>query len=252
MEGEGRKRFCPIALTDWIEAASRAGIPYVGAARVAEVMRDDILRFDEPGAHQQRLTAGMAKAHESIEPGTMLRWDCCASSDVKHEMARRGTCSKAARESLRIDDPRFYEIAGEWPRETLPILRRPWIRIESEGGWPREYRAFVTDGEVVGISSYYPQRPLGRRDAELDGIREMTGALNGALDASFQWARGAEGIAEMIRWETNDRGPQPSFDGVHFTADFAATAGGVVLLEGGRRTSSADTRAASPPATPRG
>ena len=88
------------------------------------------------------------------------------------------------------------------------------------GRLPVESRAFVRDGGVLGISSYYPQRPLPEFPAHIQAVREQTEMLINAVRTPFQW-----------HVEPSLRGLDK--DGVHFTADFIATAEGMIFLEGG-------------------
>ena len=228
-----RTPFCPISLTDWTAAAAAVGVRAIPATVVTEIRRDDALHFDEPGAHRQRLTTALEAASEACGPDDMLRWDCCAGGELKHRMATRGDCDAAGRRTLYLDDPRFYAVAESWPREMLPIVQRPWIAVERDGGWPREYRAFVTDGDLDGISSYYPQRPLRRRDDEIEEVARLAGLLTGIVPTPFEWPRGARALAEMIAWDEGLPNESRAWDGIHYTVDFAATADGIVLIEGG-------------------
>ena len=63
-----------------------------------------------------------------------------------------------------IDDPRFADILYDYGERngasSLPVWRRPWITAQIEEGYPVEFRVFARDGGILGLSSYYPQRPL--------------------------------------------------------------------------------------------
>lgn len=72
---------------DWSRILQAAGIPAVGAQVACVMPLDFILRFydlrDGDEAHWQR----MVEARASIKSDEMMRWDCCASLDIKQVMA---------------------------------------------------------------------------------------------------------------------------------------------------------------------
>ena len=227
------ERFLTMSLGDWLSLAERTRTPHVPALLVTTVRIADLLHYDVPGTHQHRLKRAWEQMDAARRPGTMLRWDCCASADLKHLMAHGRVPKDEAAElqSLTIDE-RIYEIAGEYPRQDLPVWQRPWIREQLLiiDRYPVEYRAFVRRGEVSGISSYYPQRPLRRNETEIDAVRDAARRLSEGLEGPLAWPMPIHGHPEA---------PAPGQvlsgkDGVHFTADFMITTDGrTLLLEGG-------------------
>lgn len=232
-------RFCPYSLGDWIGACERAAIPHVPAMHVTDFERYDLLQHDEAGPHQERLDAAYKAVHRATSPNWMLRWDCCASADLKFSMNEGRKPDAGTRHSLPVDC-RLLEILEDYPRVVVPVWRRPWIGDEMLflDGYPVEYRAFVESGKLVGISSYYPQRPLPRNDEHLAVIEKHVAALLDELEPPFEWPVIA---SEQMRANAMRAAPDggraaaggPLQDEVHFTADFAATRLGMVLLEGG-------------------
>ena len=235
----GHDRFCPIALTDWLAATERAGIPHVPGTAVAEFERADLQHHEYQGPHQDRLDAAFFSAaaecriyreqHASGE--TMMRWDCCASGNLKMALSDgQPDVPAAVRNALPID-MRLLEILDEYPRVTLAAVVRPWVTdILLWNRWPVEYRAFVENGRLIGISSYYPQRPLRRDDDELRSVARMTEALIGAVEGPFDWP------IRQNEFFMEQKYPAPDIadpDGAHFTADFLATERGMLFLEGG-------------------
>ena len=240
-------QFCAYALGDWIECAARAKVPAVPAVEVARFEREDLRRHEYHGPHQERLDAAYAQVAASATPGTMYRWDCCASAELKFAMAEGGGArSGAGATGVLPIDARLLEILADYPRATVRAWRRPWIgaRMRVEAGYPREYRAFVTNGTLEGICSYYPQRPLERDDEEIELVAAFTERLIEHAPTPFLWP---ETLEEKMRarWLMADldlasgRTPRPrrkgdlDADREHFTADFVATADGLLLLEGG-------------------
>ena len=44
--------------------------------------------------------------------------------------------------------------------DTMAVWRRPWCACEFYGGYPVQFRAFVRDGRLEGVTSRYTQRAL--------------------------------------------------------------------------------------------
>ena len=212
--------FCPISLGDWLDLCRQTGVPHVGAEKVATLLRDDCLRFDTKGEHQDRLGEAFEKIQEAAKPYHMLRFDCCSGLNVKMRMAQGQPQWNSEFNDLVLDDPRAFDIIFEFPREELPVWRRPWTDPIVYDNYPAEYRVFVRDGEIAGISNYYPQRPLIEFKGHLATLREYTTRL-------------AEAAPQHFLWPMSHRPDSVTEDGVHFTADFMATSNGILFLEGG-------------------
>lgn len=207
-----------------MEACEPVGVPYIPAVKVAELRTDDYRRFDRPTKEQyDRLASALAAVYEAHEPNHMVRLDYCAGWGIKYAMDRRP--SHGWDEDfgyIVLDDPRAYDINSEWPRETVPVWKRPWVIAQMHLGYPVEYRAFVRDGSLQGISSYHPQRPLPKWDEHIDAITEYTERPIDAMPTPFQW--------HYHMFLDSDI----SQDGVHFTADYLVQQDGqMVFLEGG-------------------
>ena len=157
---DGAGRFCPISLGDWLALCREADVPHVPATRICDLVREDCLSFDVPGDHQERLRAAFQEMEKARLPGHMMRFDYCASLEVKISLSDGEWECRPEFCRLELDDPRAFDILFEYPRPTAPVWLRPWENTLIVDGYPVEYRAFVRDGEVLGISSYYPQRPL--------------------------------------------------------------------------------------------
>ena len=218
-------KFCPVSLGDWLDLCQRTGVPCVPGERVTEIRREDYLSFDTQGPHRERLEAAWQDIQAARKKDHMMRLDCCSDAEIKYRMAQGNPDFREEFDHILFGDPRSFDLVLEYPRETLPVWQRPWQKTMRVAGYPVEYRAFVRDGELLGISSYYPQRPLPEFPEHLRAVARMTGRLAAALEGPLLWNH-----TGMLLREDNDLDLQ----GVHFTADFLVTPQEEVLfLEGG-------------------
>lgn len=228
--------FWTVSLGHWLQLAREAGTPHVDAVRIATVRVADLMYYDVEGPHRARLKAAWDAMTAARRPGTMLRWDCGASAHLKHLMARGRLPADEVEElqTLTIDE-RIFDMSSEYPSDEIDVWQRPWIRdrMAVVDGYPVEYRAFIRHGDVVGVSSYYPQRPLPRNDAEIGAVHRLAQGLADTLAerTPLTWPHPLPGHPEAPgQSEDAVTGPR----GVHATADFAVTRDtGVLLIEGG-------------------
>lgn len=228
-----RSGFCPYSLGDWIRICQKAKVPHVPAVHVVDFERNDVMEHQTAGPHQVRLDKAYAAVNNKPGPGWMIRWDCGASANLKLAMSDGRSPDAETLEQLPIDF-RILELLRDYPRFVVPVWRRPWLgeQMMMAAGYPVEYRAFVKNGALIGISSYYPQRPLPRIDHHIASIESQVAALLAKLKGPFEWpARHTETMRIRAMLPTLKGTPTP--DGVHFTADFAATTHGMLFLEGG-------------------
>lgn len=215
-----REGFNIVSLGAWIRLCEAVSMPCVPAEPVASIDIHLLMNWDvEQGPALRQFFTTIERAKR---PNTMLRWDCCAPSDVKARMAAgKPAWSPALTDRFTIDDARAFTIVTEYPGDTMRVWRRPWMDAAVVDRYPVEYRVFVEAGAVIGISSYYPQRPLKQVDTMHDVLRlnAMAGILIRALDGH-----------QIVHPPPDDRGP----GGLSFTADFMRLRDGRLLfLEGG-------------------
>ncbi len=175
--------FLVISLQDWLDKAVRgSGVMYVDAQAVASLPRSAWDHFENPSpeqAEQIREYLRAAQGAVAAEPAgsVMLRWDFCSSLDLKSLMAEGlsedVTQRQHAATQVDLGDPRAFDIVFDYPRDTIEVFKRPWVRARMVDGYPLEFRVFVRDNTIQGIASYYPQRPLPESADILDAVKSV-------------------------------------------------------------------------------
>lgn len=164
-----------------------------------------------------------------------------------------GYISFGNRRTVDTKDERIVSTFAKGHKEEIHFLARPWVPasryVEAEdphrhgsvfagkGTWPCEWRVFIENGKVTGVSSYYTW--IGERTPEnayhaLEAAEAAQRIVDKAVELDAQ-PRMMD--LEFIRQHKSedaqaisDRFPR---DGVHCTLDFIETEDGPMLLEGG-------------------
>lgn len=227
--------FSPLSLTDWLHKASLCGIPHVLAETITHFESRDLINADRHGPHQKRLRKAWREVHAAILPDHMMRWDCCASMWLKSEINTGNFRWQKEFGYVHhvLADCRLFDILhADWNRVMLPVLQRPWITPMVIDDYPVEYRVFVQEGVITGVSNYYPQRPLPYRIDDLNAILSNTLKLIKSVDQ--QWEGGSRGeiqdaFADLMKGKKAKKRDHRSF-----TADYMVLPDGdVTFLEGG-------------------
>jgi len=186
--------FNAVSLLEWIKVVEKAGVPYIPAYVKTSVPIDVLIRHDEhhPGdaIHARKFYDDIA----DVKPNHMLRWDCGASEKLKKAMHEaKGMYVEDVRH-LTPADTRLFTLLTGYPGEEIAVVERPWILARSEDGRPVEYRVFIENNNITGISSYYVQRPIAVNMPELlDCINKADKIVKTCLrDALVPWALGYE------------------------------------------------------------
>ena len=166
-----------------------------------------------------------------------------------------GWVREGNRRKVNVTDGRIMKVGiAPAPDINQVWLARPWMTssrftvcedphrqggpVRGKGIWPAEWRAFIENGKVVGVSYYYPwageAQPLDAYMAT--HVREAAQAI---ADAGVQM--GAEPALfelEMARIKHPEFGPRGFEErfprhGFSGTVDFLETDHGLVVLEGG-------------------
>lgn len=170
-----------------------------------------------------------------------------------------GWVRKGNRRRVAPEDLRTVTSAAQGPVGATSFLARPWVKssryfvhedphrvetpLKGPGVWPAEWRAFVEDGVVVGVSSYYSW--IGEANPEnavvaLD-VRDLAQKVADKATELSMWPRYMD--IEFLRTSTNPQivdseQVQATLDHfgrekVAFTLDFIETEHGLLMLEGG-------------------
>lgn len=144
----------------------------------------------EPEIDAEALEERLFAAMDAVPEGWMVRYSRCGSANLK-ALAGFGAAGPVVpevkfgptleigpgwvrqgnRRRVKVDDNRTVESAAQGPGGTHAFLARPWVeaarfavgedphrhgsQFAGKGMWPAEWRAFVEDGVVVGVASYY-------------------------------------------------------------------------------------------------
>lgn len=220
-------RFNAVSLEQWIKFASDAGIPFVPADVVATIPVSVLLTAETPSPDDAGHWAALKAANGGTHPSHMVRWDCCAGLDLKIAMDMNPEdVSAYDRTGLHAGDPRFCDILYVYPAKEVSILRRPWVETRMEGTHPAEYRVYIEGGEIVGISSYYPQRAMPLDAVTGDEVRQTLLLAQSLLDQLK--------YAQVDPWFYGSKNERFEGRGAACTLDFLVEATGkVMFLEGG-------------------
>jgi hypothetical protein len=163
------------------------------------------------------------------------------------------------RRRVAPEDLRTVTFAAQGPVGPVSFLARPWVKarryfvhedpnraetpLRGPGVWPAEWRAFIEDGKVVGVSSYYSW--IGEATPENAAValevRDAAQKLADTATVLRMWPRYMD--LEFVRTSAApDIASNPEVQAmlehfgrekVAFTADFIETDDGIKLLEAG-------------------
>lgn len=209
---------------------------------------------------------------DEVPEGWMVRTTQCGPSTLK-ALAGTGLVEETAPEvrfgpgleigpgwirngnRRRVDtvDRRLMKAYVAGPHTGLTYIARPWVTasryvegrdphragtpIDVPGKWPAEWRAFVKEGRVIGVSSYYgwleeanPQTAKIALEVRELAQRIVDAALEQGLvprHADVEHARRNPQLGEILEKEGFGR------DSFTCTIDFMETSKGIVMLEAG-------------------
>ena len=233
---KSRQGFNLVSLGAWLELVEKAKLPHVPATKIASIPIDELFDgLDNPDT-APRFKAFMDAQIDAEDHETIFRWDCCAPGSIKSHMDRGKVdwIPEFARPLHPEDCPRAGDLIYEFPGPLMSVWQRPWMEAALWFGWPVEYRVYVQDSKIIGVSNYYIQRPLPDGPTtrqHMHQCRDMT-----------------EQLIELVPLPIRIHGGAPDdypTDEISFTADFMVLKSGeVVWLEGGPPFGPVPTRVA--------
>lgn len=217
--------FNVLELGHWITLCKAAGVPYVPAENVATASKQSLMNaidgeVDESAA---AFWTAVEAFKERVGKGFMLRWSCCSCAEVKSRLGNgEPEWHSDLMKYFMLDDIRASDLVYDYPGKNVSAWGRPWVQFYVLDGYPVEYRAFVEENALIGISNYYPQRPLPDNAETQEDIGSVT-----------------RHVMSMIA-KQNKPIICPQAPSIHkgesnwWTADFARLpSGAIVFLEGG-------------------
>jgi hypothetical protein len=221
-------RFIGTALGAWLPFVRAAGVPCVDAKLAFELPRDVFMRAGGGETDEdQAVWADFNRTLQAIPESSMARWDPCSGIELKAAMGEANSDSLSARRDLHAGDPRAVDILIEYPSDVFPVWERPWVDAMMVEGFPVEFRVYVKNSVVLGVASYYPQRPLPET-AEMLSLAAKCSELTSRVLAHLA-------AVDMAPWMPS-YAASGEFDPalVSGTLDFLVTpVGDIVFLEAG-------------------
>lgn len=158
---QDRHVFTPLNIAHWQRLARNTSVPFVPIHPLATMPTATLLDFEDHIEEVDKFLAGIHSKLDQGHPGNfVLRWPQCTGIDVKVQMGNGRPEFDDSFRRTHIADPRVYDTLHAYPQAEATVYARPWIDANVIDGYPEEYRVFVWDNKIIGISNYYPQRPL--------------------------------------------------------------------------------------------
>lgn len=214
--------FYPVDLGEWLALCDLAKVPYVPAMEIARASTLGIQEGEVEPERVRQFWLSIRDADVDYPAGFMLRWSCCSMERVKSRLARGSAEWHPDFMQLSVNDFRADMMIEDFDRPTIAAYVRPWLQFAMEGQYPVEYRAFVRENALLGVSSYYPQRPLIKADQTTLDIRTVSSFVRRLIDRQRKPVLSPH-LAREMDLTLNC-----------WTADFARLpSGAIVFLEGG-------------------
>jgi len=210
--------FNPLSLGHWLSLCAAARVPAVPALSLGRIAID-VIMSEDPAARAFEKT--MAAQMAVFGMGWMARWDCCAMAETKWRLSKGEHQWDPALADIFAEDMRALDLIGDFPDTEIEGWARPWMSFAIHSGWPIEYRVFVQNDRIIGVSNYYPQRQLQDDGETKEDIRRAT-------DMALRLIGAQKRRLNCPRLSGFDMGLN------HWTADFGRLqSGAIIFLEGG-------------------
>ena len=256
------------AMNELIEKADRDGV----TPEMLELFTYLFDTAEQDAVNMEELHERLASSMDEVPEGYMVRTAACGGSELKAlagtglagpttPETRFGTDLEVGpgwvrlgnRRTLNTRDHRTVSMTAQRPKSDMVFIARPWVQasrwIETmdphrdgsqfagPGRWPAEWRAFVVDGKVTGVSFYYgftgEMSPENARMA-LE-VRDVAQRLVDGMTAQKLWPRymKAEFARRSPHAEMQEALADFGRESVSCSLDFIETDEGLLLIEGG-------------------
>ncbi|MFX4300352.1 hypothetical protein [Pseudosulfitobacter pseudonitzschiae] len=163
--------FNTLSLPAWLKIAELAAIDFIPAREIHSMPTQIIQDFD-PGEGSGPYEIEEQKILSALRKGEMLRMEQVAPAEIKHERSSgqimgNGTfySDHFERDILNLFEDRYYTTLLDLAEDQVRAYARPIItprmingKFNDEAGkWPEEFRVYIRDGHIKGVSNYYPQ-----------------------------------------------------------------------------------------------
>ena len=148
-----------LSLLAWLEQCKKYNIPHIPGHSIYNIEIKKLWEMAD-GIRNDECTEMFQMVRKIVNKTNMVRYDCCASNYLKWALSDHGTAELNERYLDSGSELRLFDILYEWAPETVDIVLRPWVKAKFNKKWPVEFRVFAQDGEIIGVSNYYPQRNL--------------------------------------------------------------------------------------------
>lgn len=245
---------------------------------VADELKDVVDMFIDATVNEDEAFDKLYDAMDDVPEGWMVRFARTGGSELK-VLAGAGVVGDRTpeirfsndlevgpgwvrngnRRRVNVSDVRTVTAAAQGPGGDMTFIARPWMKAaryfvtedphrrnspyQGKGVWPAEWRAFVEDGVVVGVSYYYGW--TGEANPENAAIAlEVRDAAQRMIDVAVErslWPRYMD-IEHARRVRNPKLAENEKFqegmrvfgrETVSCTLDFIETEQGLMLLEGG-------------------
>ncbi|NDV52870.1 hypothetical protein [Salipiger sp. PrR003] len=253
--GKEAVRFNLLSIESWLAVANLAGVPYIRAHMLDAFPSE---RFWEALDNEPEASAAFDTFHDRVvsllQDTEMLRMEHVTPAEVKSVMSQGQAMTQGLFEDIEgkriffLFEDRFLSTFRDTGEDMVRAYARP---IETprkiagsfrgeEGSWPAEFRVFVENGKIVGISNYYVQvamdpeeyAPLAK--AAVDHAQRILNTME-----EFRIGVGSYALCPDMPEDGAELSDRPSWMPAtwghqDFTMDFMVLADGTVtFLEGG-------------------
>lgn len=171
-------RFNLLSLPAWLALAKSADVPFVPARPLAETCVESFRRGLEVPEDQEAYDRFITEVKDNLWGQEMIRMEQVAPMEIKSELSRGSPMSNGLTQvndggvSLNLYEDRYVATLADLGSDRVrafarPIVSRhmvPGVFRDIEGSWAAEFRVFVENGQIVGISNYYTQIELAFED----------------------------------------------------------------------------------------